>query len=54
MKHPDFIQPYAAADGKIFEHRNSFWIEPLENDVLIVDIDTRYPEKMFNEGQPVV
>jgi hypothetical protein len=51
--HPDFFQDFTNPTGKVFSHNISTWTQPLGKDLLIVDVDTRYPEQIFNTSQLV-
>lgn len=53
IKHPDFASPFTDPTGTVYSHDNSIWSEPLGKDLLIVDVDTRYPEQMFDPNQKV-
>ncbi|KAF1936771.1 hypothetical protein EJ02DRAFT_413516 [Clathrospora elynae] len=56
IQHPIAASSYTDAYGKLFEVKGGapWWTEPLRNDVLILDIDTRLPDKkneLWNNGR---
>lgn len=42
------MAPFTDPTGTVYSHNNSIWTEPLGKDLLIVDVDTRYPDQMFD------
>lgn len=53
IKHPDFASSFTDPTGAVYTHNNSIWTEPLGKDLLIVDVDTRYPDQMFDPKEKV-
>lgn len=56
LRHPVTAESYTDVQGNIFEARGDgpWWTEPLGNQVLIVDIDTRVPDgknELWNTGR---
>jgi hypothetical protein len=56
LRHPVTAESYTDVQGNIFEVRGDgpWWTEPLGNQVLIVDIDTRLPDsknELWNDGR---
>jgi hypothetical protein len=53
IKHKDFMAPFTDPTGTVYKHDTNIWKEPLGKDLLIVDVDTRYPEQMFDPKKRV-
>ncbi|KAF2279123.1 uncharacterized protein EI97DRAFT_456518 [Westerdykella ornata] len=53
IKHKDFVSSFTDPTGTVYTHNNNIWTEPLGKDLLIVDVDTRYPEQMFDPSKRV-
>jgi hypothetical protein len=53
LKHPDFVTKFTDPEGTVYEANNNIWTEPLGKDLLIVDVDTRYPELLFDAEKKV-
>jgi hypothetical protein len=56
LRHPITAESYTDVQGNIFEARGDgpWWTEPLGNQVLIADIDTRRPDgknELWNDGR---
>lgn len=53
IKHNDFFSDFKDPTGTVYKHNNKIWTEPLGKDLLILDVDTRYPEQMFDPKKQV-
>ncbi|KAF2651528.1 hypothetical protein K491DRAFT_577438, partial [Lophiostoma macrostomum CBS 122681] len=51
----DFSSPFVdpSGSGTVYKHSNNIYTTPLRKDILILDVDTRYPEQLFERNKPL-